>query len=80
MFEKEILYRLCWVKNGKAECLKSCFTIKRADDILFEKRKIDNSIKNMVITCNSYLPEFMDKIRSEYESQKNYENFMGNKF
>ena len=84
----EKLYRPCWVKNGKTECFYSCFTIERTDKILLEKRKAeyelnmlnkkaDYELKTMVMPCSSFLPEFIDKIRSEYQAQKTYEKFYG---
>ena len=82
------LYRPCWVKNGKTKCFYSCFTIKRTDEILLEKTKINDKLKmlnnkedyefkTIVIPCNSFLPLFMDKIKSEYQAQKIYEKYYG---
>ena len=84
----EKLYRPCWVKNGKTKCFYSCFSIERTDEILLKKRKthdeikmlnkkVDYVLKTMVMPCSSFLPEFIDKIRSEYQAQKTYENFYG---
>lgn len=64
------LFRPCFIKNGKTECFNSCFTLKKTDNILFEKQKLDNEIKTIITPCNSYLPEFIDKIRCEYQAQK----------
>ena len=82
----ETLYRPCLVKNGKTKCFYSCFTIEKTDEILSKKRKIHDELKmlnnkvdyklqTMVMPCNSFLPEFIDKIRSEFQAQKNYEKF-----
>ena len=82
------LYRPCWVGNGKTKCFYGCFTIERTDEILFGKRKgnneikilnnkVDNELKTMAMPCNSFLPEFIDKIRSEYQAQKTYEKYYG---
>ena len=79
----EKLYRPCWIKNSKAKCFYSCFNIKKTDKILTEKQdklkilnnKEEYELKTMVMPCNSFLPEFIDKIKSEYQSQKTYEKF-----
>lgn len=86
----EKLYRPCWIKNGKSKCFYSCYTIEKTDDILTEKKKKNDELnmlikkanyelKTMVMPCNSFLPEFIDKIRSEYQAQKIYEKFFFNK-
>ena len=31
--------------------------------------------KTIIMPCNSFLPEFIDKIKSEYQAQKIYEKF-----
>lgn len=64
----------------------SCFTIEKTDKILLKKRKENDELKilnnkadyklqTMLMPCNSFLPEFIDKIRSEFQAQKNYEKF-----